>query len=97
MISSTLYRFLGIFCSPSSPGSLSFLLAQFLGRRSFAELTEKQLRRGSFRSTRELEDTIRRYIDQRNEAPRPFVWGKTADQILATIARFCQRTSDSGH
>lgn len=68
-----------------------------LVERFFAELTEKQLRRASFRSTRELEEAIRRYIEQRNEAPRPFVWSKSADEILATVARFCQRTSDSGH
>lgn len=68
-----------------------------LVERWFAALTEKQLRRGVFRSTRELEQAIKRYIDHHNAAPKPFIWTKTADQILATIARFCNRIHDSGH
>ena len=68
-----------------------------LVERWFAALTEKQLRRGVFRSTRELEQAIERYIEHHNAAPRPFIWTKTADQILATIARFCTWISDSGH
>jgi transposase len=68
-----------------------------LVERFFAALTEKQLRRGVHRSTRELETAIYRYIEHRNRDPKPFIWTKTADQILATVARFCQRISDSGH
>ena len=45
-----------------------------------------------FRSVKELEAAIREYIEVHNENPRPFVWTKTADQILASIARFAQRT-----
>jgi transposase len=65
--------------------------------RWFAALTEKQLRRGVHRSTRELETAIRRYIAATNSSPKPFVWTKTADEILSSIARFCQRISNSGH
>ena len=65
--------------------------------RWFAALTEKQLRRGVFRSTRELEQAIEQYIDQHNAASKPFIWTKTADQLLATIARFCHRIHNSGH
>lgn len=65
--------------------------------RWFALLTEKRLRRSAFRSTRELEAAIRAFIAQHNEQPQPFRWTKTADQILATIARFWQRTSETGH
>jgi len=65
--------------------------------RWFSGLTEKQLRRGVHRSTRELETAIRRYIDMTNERPKPFVWTKTADEILASVARFCHRISNSGH
>ena len=68
-----------------------------LVERWFAALTEKQLRRGVYRSTRELELAIEHYLEVTNEAPRPFVWTKTADEILASVARFCQRTLDSGH
>ena len=68
-----------------------------LVERWFAGLTEKQLRRGVHRSTRELEAAIRRYIDITNARPRPFVWTKTADEILASVARFCHRISNSGH
>ena len=65
--------------------------------RWFAALTEKQIRRGIHRSTRALEQAIHDFIDASNQDPKPFVWTKSADDILETIARFCQRTSDSGH
>jgi transposase len=68
-----------------------------LVERWFATLTDKQLRRGVHRSTRDLETTILHYIDLTNERPKPFVWTKTADEILASVARFCQRISNSGH
>ena len=68
-----------------------------LVERWFAALTEKQLRRGVHRSTRELEQAIRHYIDLTNGHTKPFVWTKTADEILASVSRFCQRISDSGH
>ena len=63
----------------------------------FALLTARQLRRGTFRSTHDLEQAIRRYIDATNADLRPFVWTKPADQILASVQRFCQRTSNSDH
>ncbi len=65
--------------------------------RWFGLLTEKQIRRGTHRSTRALEDAIRLYLATNNADPRPFVWIKTADEILASIARFCLRTSEAGH
>jgi transposase len=68
-----------------------------LVERWFAALTEKQLRRGVHRSTRELEAAIRAYLDFNNRHPRPFIWIKTADQILESVSRFCKRISDSGH
>ena len=55
-------------------------------------LTDDQIRRGSHRSTRELEAAISAYIDARNADPKPFRWVKSADDILASIQRFCQRT-----
>jgi transposase len=68
-----------------------------LVERWFAALTEKQIRRGAYRSTRELESAITKYLEMHNKHPKPFRWTKTADQILASIARFCKRISDSGH
>jgi transposase len=68
-----------------------------LVERFFAALTEKQLRRGVHRSTRELENAIYRYVHQQNRDPKPFIWTKTADQILESLAWFCKRISDSGH
>jgi transposase len=65
-----------------------------LVERWFAELTNKQIRRGVHRSIAELETAIRAFIDAHNAAPTPFVWTKSADQILASIARFAQRTVD---
>ena len=72
-----------------TPTSASWLN---LVERWFALLTEKQLRRGVHQSSGELEAAIYRYLDVTNEDPKPFVWTKTADQILANVARFCQRT-----
>jgi transposase len=63
-----------------------------LVERWFAELTNKRIRRGVFRSVKDLETAIREYIHVHNEDPTPFVWTKTADQILASIARYAQRT-----
>jgi transposase len=68
-----------------------------LVERWFATLTEQQIRRGAHRSTRELEAAITRYLAVNNEQPKPFVWTKTADEILANVARFCHRISNSGH
>ena len=77
-----------------TPTSTSWLN---LVERWFAALTEKQLRRGAHRSTRELEDAIRRYLELSNRNPKAFIWTKTADQILESLARFCKRISNSGH
>jgi transposase len=68
-----------------------------LVERWFAELTTKKLRRGSHRSVRELNTDIRAWIDTWNDNPRPFVWTKTANEILDSIARYCKRINDSGH
>jgi transposase len=64
-----------------------------LVERWFAEITQKSIRRGAFRSVPALEKTIREYIEAHNEAPKPFTWVKSADEILASIARFAQRTA----
>jgi transposase len=63
--------------------------------RWFAELTQKQIRRGVHRSVPELEKAIRDFIDTTNAQPKPFVWVKSADDILASIARFAQRTTEA--
>ena len=60
--------------------------------RFFALLTEQQIKRGAHRSIKELEAAIAAYIDARNADPKPFRWTKTADDILASIERFCRRT-----
>lgn len=77
-----------------TPTSASWLN---LVERWFGLLTERQLRRGVHRSTNELEAAIMRYVDVTNREPKPFIWTKTADQILENLARYCERTSDSGH
>jgi transposase len=77
-----------------TPTSASWLN---LVERWFATLTAKQLRRGVHRSTRELEAAIAQYLAIHNEAPKPFIWTKTADEILASIKRYCERISDSRH
>ncbi len=68
-----------------------------LVERWFAELTTKKLRRGAHRSVRDLNSDIRAWIETWNQAPKPFVWTKTADQILESIARYCNRINESRH
>jgi len=68
-----------------------------LVERFFATLSARQIKRGTHRSTRELEQAIRAYLHTYNQNPKPFIWTKTADEILASVARFCNRISDSGH
>jgi transposase len=63
--------------------------------RFFALLTERALRRGVFRSVGELETAIKTYIETTNADPKPFRWTKSADDILASIQRFCLRTLDA--
>ena len=65
--------------------------------RWFADLTAKQIRRGTHRSTQQLEQAIRTYLATHNQNPRPFLWTKTADDILDSIKRFCLRISETGH
>jgi transposase len=68
-----------------------------LVERWFAEITSKLLRRGVHRSVAELEADIRAWLEHWNEQPRPFVWTKTADEILTNLARYCERISETGH
>jgi len=68
-----------------------------LVERWFATLTDKQIRRSAHRSVRELESAIKSYLAITNQSPKPFVWTKTADDILASVARFCARTSETRH
>jgi hypothetical protein len=63
------------------------LLAELV-ERWFAELTTKQSRRGAHRSVSDLERAIGEFLDAHNTHPKPFTWTKSADQILASIARF---------
>jgi transposase len=68
-----------------------------LVERWFGELTARMLRRGAHRSVHQLNADIERWVEQWNENPKPYVWTKSADQILATLATYCERISDSGH
>ncbi len=68
-----------------------------LVERWFAELTNKWLRRSTHRSTKELEAAITAWVDNWNDEPKPFVWHKSADEILDTLAAYCERISDSRH
>ena len=65
--------------------------------RWFATLTDKYIRRGTHRSTQQLEQAIKQYLQINNANPKPFTWVKSADDILASLERFCLRISNSGH
>ena len=54
--------------------------------RFFGLITSQRIRRGSFQSVKELEDAIQSYIEERNEEPKPFMWVKTAEEILEKIS-----------
>jgi transposase len=62
--------------------------------RFFALLAEKQIKRGAHRSVKELIAAIKEFINRQNDNPKPFRWTKSADDILASIERFCRRTLD---
>src|SRR5215203_4952572 len=68
-----------------------------LVERWFAELTTKWIKRSADRSVRDLIASIRSWIANWNDDPKPFVWHKTADEILDSLAAYCQRINDSGH
>ena len=68
--------------------------------RFFAEITNKRLRRGVFKSLQALETAIRDYLEEHNENAKPFQWTATADSILqrvANVAMKMKRTNESGH
>ena len=68
-----------------------------LVERWFAELTTKWIKRSAHRSVRDLVNAIRTWITNWNENPTPYVWHKTADEILNTLSAYCPRISNSGH
>jgi transposase len=68
-----------------------------LVERWFAELTTRKLRRSAHRSVAELEADINAWTAAWNDDPKPFVWTKTADQILDNLAKYLQRINNSGH
>ena len=68
-----------------------------LVERWFAILSQRQIKRGSHRSTLELEKAIRHFLDVHNQDPKPFVWHKTADEIIESVGRFCTRINASVH
>jgi transposase len=82
------------FCLHFTPASSSWLN---LVERWFAELTNRKLRRSAHHSVRELTADIQAWIDAWNASPRPFVWTKTADEILESIAKYLQLINDSRH
>lgn len=80
-----------------------------LVERWFALLTERQIKRGAHTSVKQLQKAIQNFIDLNNESPRPFVWIKSAEEVLDKVARFALRQlqahkpsiyekfNDSGH
>jgi transposase len=68
-----------------------------LVERWFAELSTKWIKRGTHRSVRDLVASIRTWIAGWNDDPKPYVWHKTADEILDSLAAYCQRINESGH
>ncbi len=65
--------------------------------RWFGYLTDQKIRRGAHKSVQALEADIRGWIKTWNEDPKPFVWKKSAEEILDSLARYLERTSGAGH
>jgi putative transposase len=65
--------------------------------RFFSLITDKAIRRGSFKSVRELIRRIDHFVSSHNQSSEPFVWTATADSILAKLERLCSRISGTGH
>ena len=65
--------------------------------RWFGFLTDQLLRRGVHKSVQALEQDIRAWVADWNQHPRPFIWTKTAEEILESLARYCRRISGAGH
>ena len=65
--------------------------------RWFAYLTEQLLQRSDHRSVQALEKDIRTWVTAWNENPKPFIWTKTAEQILDALGRLLERTTGAGH
>jgi len=68
-----------------------------LVERWFGELTARKLRRGVHRSVRALNADIQDWTSKWNEDPKPYVWAKTADEILENLAGYCNTINASGH
>lgn len=62
--------------------------------RFFGEITQKKIRRGVFRSVEELTEEIYIYLEKYNDDPKPFVWTKTADEILEKLASLYQKKNN---
>jgi transposase len=65
--------------------------------RWFGLLAEQKIKRGAHKSVQALEKDVRAWIADWNSHPRPFLWTKTAEEILESLARFCRRISGAGH
>jgi transposase len=65
--------------------------------RWFGFLADQKIRRGAHKSVQTLENDIRAWINDWNNDPKPFIWTKTAEEILESLARFCRRISGAGH
>jgi transposase len=65
--------------------------------RWFGFLTDQILQRGVHKSVQALETDIRAWVAGWNQHPRPFIWTKTAEEILESLARYCRRISGAGH
>jgi len=65
--------------------------------RWFGFLTDQMIRRGAHKSVQALEKDIRAWVEGWNADPKPFVWKKTAEEILDSLARYLQRISGAGH
>ncbi|MGY4740727.1 hypothetical protein [Streptomyces sp. B21-108] len=65
--------------------------------RWFGFLADQKIRRGAHKNVQALEADIRAWVKDWNEDPKPFIWTKTAEEILDSLACFCQRISGAGH
>ncbi len=65
--------------------------------RWFGYLTDQMIRRGVHKSVQALEKDVRTWIETWNADPRPFIWKKTAEEILDSLAKYIARISGGSH
>ena len=89
-------------CDPANPGVAATAVGPYASWLNqveiwFNRITQRAIRRGTFRSVKELVTKIDQFVENDNQNAQPFAWTATADSIFAKVQRLCERISGTGH